>query len=129
MSAAQIILYVLIALVLYQVVKKIILVRTIKHYTPVELFGRLKNSKDIVLLDVRRKDERNVQLISGSIHIPLTQLKTRTGELEKLKGKEIVCYCRSGNRSLSAAAKLKKDGFNVANLKGGIVQWNMAGLR
>lgn len=129
MSAVQISLYVIIVLVLYQVVKKVFLVRTIKHYTPVELFGKLKNSRDVVLLDVRRKDERNVRLIKGSIHIPLTQLKTRVDELKKFKKNEIVCYCRSGNRSLSAAAILKKDGFNVANLKGGIVQWNIAGLK
>ncbi|GBD86418.1 putative adenylyltransferase/sulfurtransferase MoeZ [bacterium BMS3Abin03] len=129
MSAAQIVLDVIIAIVLYQVVKKIILVRTIKHYTPVELFDKLKNDRDIVLLDVRTKNERDAQFIKGSIHIPLLQLKAREGELEKFKEQEIVCYCRTGNRSLNAAAKLKKHGFNAANLKGGLVQWNIAGLR
>jgi len=54
----------------------------------------------------------------------LYELGTRSDELLKYKDKEIICYCRSGNRSLTAAAKLKKKGFNSANLKGGIIRWN-----
>jgi rhodanese-related sulfurtransferase len=49
--------------------------------------------------------------------------------MKKFKDAEIICYCRTGNRSLNAAAKLKKLGFNAANLKGGIIRWNAAGLK
>ena len=129
MAAVQITLYIIIAFLVFKIVKKMVLARSIKHYSPGELSGEYKNNRNILILDVRNKDERNTRLIKGSIHIPLAQLKARAGELMKFKEKEIVCYCRSGNRSLTAAALLKKEGFKVANLKGGIVQWNLAGLK
>ena len=43
--------------------------------------------------------------------------------LEKYKNKKIVCYCRSGNRSIYAALLLQNQGFNVVNLKGGLNAW------
>ena len=44
--------------------------------------------------------------------------------LEKYKSKEIICYCASGSRSVNAGLKLKKAGFTVGNLRGGIASWN-----
>jgi rhodanese-related sulfurtransferase len=79
-----------------------------------------------LLLDVRTPAERSRESIPGSVHIPLHQLRMRAGELEKFRGRQIVCYCASGNRSLSAAAALKKLGFNAVNLVGGISNWKLA---
>jgi rhodanese-related sulfurtransferase len=79
-----------------------------------------------VLLDVRTPAERSRESIPGSVHIPLQQLASRAGELEKYRGAQIVCYCASGNRSLSAAASLRKRGYNAANLIGGISNWKFA---
>jgi rhodanese-related sulfurtransferase len=99
--------------------------RTLRHYEASELSDKLaRASSDIVILDVRTERERRSKSISGSIHIPLNELKARLGELKKNQGKEIVCYCASGNRSVSAALKLKKAGFKSANLKGGIAEWS-----
>ena len=83
----------------------------------------------LVLLDVRTDGERKRGSIKGSFHIPLATLHSSQNELKKFKGAEIICYCRTGNRSLNAAAKLNKLGFNAANLRGGIVRWNAAGLK
>ena len=88
-----------------------------------ETNGKLKN-RSILLLDVRTDAERKARNIKGSIHIPLNQLRRRAEELRKYKDKEIVCYCRSGNRSLNAALILQRQGFNAANLSGGINHWN-----
>ncbi len=129
MDTGQLILYAIIALLSFNVIKRIILLKTIKQYSPVELSQQLKKNRNILLLDVRTKDEHKSGSIKNSLHIPLAEIKSRSEELLKYKEKEIVCYCRTGNRSLSAAAKLKKNGFNVANLKGGILQWNAVGLR
>jgi adenylyltransferase/sulfurtransferase len=96
-----------------------------KHYDAGEVKNKIKNNHNIILLDVRTYAERNKHAIKGSIHIPLHELTGRVEELNKFKDKEIVCYCQSGNRSLSAAVKLKKRGFNSANLKGGISNWNL----
>jgi rhodanese-related sulfurtransferase len=64
-----------------------------------------------------------------SFHIPVTDLKTRSQELKKFKDAEIICYCQTGNRSLTAASKLKRMGYNATNLSGGIIRWNAAGLK
>jgi len=129
MNAGQIILYLLIAVVVFQLLRKVFLFKSIKHYSPVELFRKLKDSKAVILLDVRTARERKAQSIKNSIHIPLAEINSRVVELKKYQNQEIVCYCRSGNRSLSAASKLKKNGFNAANLRGGILQWNSTGLK
>jgi rhodanese-related sulfurtransferase len=129
MDIGQIILYIVITIAAFFVIRKIILIISIKHYSPVDALNKLRKGKNALFLDVRTADERNEQKISGSLHIPLPEIKTRYNELIKFKGKEIICYCRTGNRSLSAAAKLKGQGFETANLRGGIVQWNAAGLR
>ena len=83
----------------------------------------------MVLLDVRTRGERAAQHIQGSLHIPLHQLEKRIDELQKHQNKEIICYCQTGSRSLSAAIRLKKHGFTVANLKGGIAEWNFVHRR
>lgn len=129
MNAGQILLYLIIAVVVLQLLRKVILIKSIKHYSPVELFRKLKDSKAVILLDVRTARERKAQAIKNSIHIPLAEINSRVVELKKYQNQEIVCYCRSGNRSLSAASKLKKNGFNAANLRGGILQWNSTGLK
>jgi rhodanese-related sulfurtransferase len=129
MDSSQIILYVIIALVVFFIVRRIILVKSITHYSPTEASKKLKSGLNVILLDVRTAGERKNQNIKGSFHIPLPELSSRLNELNKFKGKEIICYCRTGNRSLSAAAKLKKLGFKTANLRGGVVQWSSAGLK
>lgn len=82
-----------------------------------------------VLLDVRTPAERARDSIPGSIHIPLDELTARSGELAKYKNSTIVCYCASGNRSLSAAVRLKKLGFSAVNLVGGLRNWKLAAGR
>jgi rhodanese-related sulfurtransferase len=125
MNPGQIILYLFISLALYLLIKRIWLVKNIKHYTPTEASKRLKNNRSVLLLDVRTIKERKAQSIKKSVHIPLAELNSRVDELNKFRNHEIICYCKAGIRSLSAASKLKKNGFNSANLKGGIVQWGL----
>lgn len=124
MSTTQILLLLLGLFIVYTYVKKVLVNRSVVHYMPDETKEKIKNSRSVVLLDVRTSGERKQQHIKGSLHIPLQEIERRAGELEKYKDKEIICYCRSGNRSVTAAAKLKKKGFNSASMKGGIIRWN-----
>ncbi len=124
MSTTQIILLGLGVLIVYMYVKKYLTNRSLKHYDAPDLKEALKSNRNIVLLDVRTPAERKENHIKGSFHIPLHELGSRMSELQKFKEKEIVCYCRSGNRSVSAAAKLKKQGYDAANLRGGIIRWS-----
>ena len=129
MTTEQILLYALIALIVVYVVRKILMIKSIKHYSAQEASLRVKKERNVVFLDVRTDTERKQGSIRGSFHIPITSITSSLNELKKFKDAEIICYCRTGNRSLNAAAKLKKLGFNASNLKGGIIRWNAAGLK
>jgi len=99
--------------------------------TASELHSRVEGGNPPSILDVREEDEYRGELghIRGSRLIPLKMLPQRVGELEDLKNREIVMVCRAGVRSSTAAAILTALGFDhVSNLKGGMLDWNEAGL-
>lgn len=79
-----------------------------------------------VILDVRSAAERKNIQIKGSQHIPLDQLGGKASTLPK--DKTIICQCASGMRSSAAAKQLAAQGFDVRNLKGGMMAWQSAGL-
>lgn len=90
---------------------------------------RLLNDDNTIVIDVREGNEISAGKIKGARHIPLGQVATRLGELEKSKDQPILIYCRSGNRSALAANTLTKNGFtNVNNLAGGMTAWESANL-
>ena len=74
-------------------------------------------------LDVRTDGEYSDGHIPNSIHIPLQDIQSRISEIEKIKDKKIIVYCRSGARSSMASKTLLKEGFDVTNLTGGIMSW------
>lgn len=129
MTTGQIFLYAFIALIIFYIGKKFYLIKTIKQYSPADALSKVKKEKNVVFLDVRTEKERKQNLIKGSYHIPVTDIKGKEQELKKFKDAEIICYCQTGSRSLSAASKLKKMGFNASNLSGGMVRWNATGLK
>jgi rhodanese-related sulfurtransferase len=129
MATEQIILYAVIALIIYYVGKKVYLIKSIKQYSPVDASAKVKKERNVVFLDVRTDKERKQSTIKGSYHIPVTNIKEREQELKKFKDAEIICFCQTGSRSLTAASKLKKMGFNASNLSGGMIRWNASGLR
>ncbi len=96
----------------------------INEIQPDALKARLAANKNLVLLDVRQPEEHAEKNIPNSILIPLGELPARMAELEQLKDKEIVVYCRSGNRSGQACMFLEMQGFtNPVNLRGGMLAW------
>ena len=93
---------------------------------PAEVQEKMKNGKHPFLLDVRERGETREGYISGAKLIPLGQLSSRMKELPK--NREIVCVCRSGNRSRSAAKKLIAAGYSASNMKGGMLAWKWSNL-
>lgn len=89
-----------------------------------KLKERMAGNEPLNLLDVREPDERLAFNIGG-VFIPLGQIMgMQTDEIENLKSEEIICYCRSGKRSMQAAMMLETFGFtNVVNLEGGMNAW------
>lgn len=95
---------------------------------PVEA-TRLRNDADAVFVDVREESDYLAGHLPEARLIPLRELTDRLGELEKLKDRPIIAYCRTGNRSLAACRTLRRHGFDRAHsLAGGIRAWEEAGL-
>ena len=83
----------------------------------------LKNKENPYILDVRTVEEYNLSHIDGAINIPLDELREN---LEKLdKSKEIIVHCHSGLRSYLACRILKQKGYNVKNLIGGYIMYDV----
>ena len=78
---------------------------------------------DYIILDVRRADEFSQGHIPGAINIANEDIiDTEPAEL-KDKNQTIYVYCRSGNRSKQASAKLAAMGYiNIVEC-GGIIDW------
>lgn len=92
-----------------------------------ELKKRIDNGEEVHLVDVREPDENKAFNIGGTL-LPLGQvLSLQIDAIEDLKDKEIICYCRSGQRSMQASLMLETMGFqNVKNLTGGMNEWQSA---
>lgn len=83
-------------------------------------------SDDAVLLDVREPDEWAAGHAPGAVHIPLGELVARVGELPQGEG-PLAVTCRAGGRSSQAVRWLTQQGYDVANLDGGMKAWESAG--
>jgi rhodanese-related sulfurtransferase len=89
----------------------------IPQLTPAEAAART----DAVVLDVREAAELAEGRIADSTHIPLEQLPGRAFELDR--GRPVITVCRSGGRSARAAQFLTDQGYDAANLAGGMTAW------
>ncbi len=69
---------------------------------------------DVIILDVRNKDEANAGMIKGAVLIPEEELAARIGELPK--DKRILVHCSTGIRAEMAYHKLKEAGYKVGFL-------------
>ena len=81
---------------------------------------------DVQLVDVRTAEEREAGRIpDDTAHIPFDELLPRASEIERER--PVVFYCRSGDRSASAADAFAASGFDASSLAGGIVGWEESG--
>ena len=86
-----------------------------------ELKSRIDAGESIFLLDVREPQEHAICHLE-SILIPRNELPNRVSELDS--SKEIIVYCKTGNRSAQAIKLLREMGFKkLRNLAGGIDAW------
>jgi len=78
-----------------------------------------------ILLDVRTKEEFSTRNITGSINIPIEQLRNRLAEIPH--DTSIYVYCEVGYRSYLALRILLQSGFNeVYELTGGFKIYDIA---
>jgi uncharacterized protein (DUF302 family)/rhodanese-related sulfurtransferase len=83
-------------------------------------------ARSVHVLDVRQAGEWRHGHISGSQNVPLLHLKGHLAALPREK--TIVTVCASGHRSAAAARTLRRAGYQVENLKGGMHAWTKADL-
>ena len=94
-----------------------------------ELAGRIGARGAPLMIDVRTRGEFNSGHIPGAVHIPHAELPGRLRELGTESEREIVVYCEQGNRSVLAAAALRRAGFRaVLHLEGDMSAWRANGL-
>ncbi len=74
-------------------------------------------AKGAYILDIREQAEVMINYLSGSVHIPLSELRSRLNELPKTE--TIYVYCQVGTRGYTAQRMLMQHGFNAINLDGG----------
>jgi len=81
--------------------------------------------RNVSVVDVREPDEYIAGHISGAIHIPLSTIPVRLGELDKSQTHYLIC--EAGGRSAQAGMFLEVQGFDVVNIAGGTGELRMIG--
>lgn len=81
----------------------------------------------VTLVDVREPSEYAGEHLPHSILFPLSQFDPT--KIPSERGKTLVLYCRTSNRSTQVAYKLLAAGFeDVIHLSGGMDNWKKQGL-
>ena len=91
--------------------------------TAEEAKERMDSGEDVLVLDVRTKEEYADKHIEDAVLIPNETIdEEKPKELPDLD-QEILVYCRSWNRSAQAAKKLLQMGYTNVYDFGGIHDW------
>lgn len=77
--------------------------------TAPEMLKLISENKDAIVIDARKAKEFETGHLKEAINIPLEDTEKKMGELDK--NKDIILYCRTGNRSGQAAKILSENGF------------------
>lgn len=93
----------------------------------------LVKSGKAILVDVREEEElKESGLADGALWMPTSEVSEDTPKWQEFKAKlpkdkQVILYCRSGNRSGRMAEFLSQDGYQTVNL-GGFCDWKAAQL-
>jgi sulfur-carrier protein adenylyltransferase/sulfurtransferase len=84
---------------------------------------------DVVLIDTREPHEFEEARIEGGKLVPPGLLAEQIAEAAPDRSARTILYCRSGNRSYTAAQQMQALGYeDVASMAGGILAWQEQGL-
>jgi rhodanese-related sulfurtransferase len=90
--------------------------------------ARHLSRRDVVLLDVRPREEYDAGHLPGALSVPVRELES---ELRRLpKRKHIIAYCRGPYcvYAHEAVKLLRKRGFKADRVKEGVMEWQALGL-
>lgn len=93
-----------------------------KKITPAEA-KTLMDAGSVIVLDVRTQSEFDQGHIKDAVLLPDYEIGAKAATVLPDKDAKILVYCRSGNRSASAAKELIKMGYTDVMDFGGIIDW------
>lgn len=96
---------------------------SIQKITGKKLYEEQQQKNNILILDVRTKEEFNQGHIPNALNIPVDEISKDTME-HYHKNIKVVVYCRSGTRSKRAALQLRDLGFIDIYDLGSLNNWN-----
>ena len=103
--------------------------QTVKAVSLEEIKRRLDTREQMVLVDVREKDEVRAGFIPGALSIPRGFLEMQAEQKLPDKDAPIVVYCAGGTRSAFAARTLADLGYTrVESANPGFVRWKDLGF-
>lgn len=96
----------------------------VKNVSADEAHELLKSDRSVVVIDVRTRQEYKSGHINGAKSIPVNEISSRIGELEKYKDTPVLIHCASGGRSPAAVRALLKNNFTkVYHMRSGLLGW------
>lgn len=95
--------------------------------TDVPVIDSVTLHDDAVMIDVREQNEWDAGHAPRAVHVPLGDLPSSLDRLPDTDAGPVAVVCRSGGRSSRAVAWLVEQGFDVANLTGGMKVWEATG--
>ena len=92
-------------------------------------FQKMKQEKDVILLDVRSNYEHRIGKFKGATTLDIDNFRAFKGHVDALKvhkHKKIITYCTGNVKCEKASAYLLEQGFKkVYQLDGGIIQYGI----
>ncbi len=94
-----------------------------KNISASELQLKINENKDLVILDIRDKDDYESGHIKNAIMLAQNEVAHEIEDIAPDKDTPICVYCYSGNRSRRVAMILEYLGYNDVYNLGGIDRW------
>ena len=97
---------------------------TFQQITQEEAKTIMSTNQEAVILDVRTQEEYDSGHIKGAVLLPVDAITEGSAqEVIPAKDTQVLVYCRSGNRSVTASKALAQLGYTEVYEFGGINTW------
>ena len=93
------------------------------HKISVEEAYEMMASQEVVVVDVRTREEHESGHIENAVLVPTESIGSEMPEALPDKEATLLIYCRSGRRSKEAAQKLLSLGYQNVYDFGGVIDW------
>jgi len=96
--------------------------------TAKDLKSVVDNNEEVVLLDVRTREEFDRGSLPGSVNLPVEMVASMIEEAVPDKSRRIYVYCLSGSRSIFAVTAMQRLGYTaVFNVQNGLLDYRALG--